>query len=305
MRRTLALVVLLIVFVAPAAAHTNHVSADAQISADGTVVVEALFPADDAWLALHLDDGGDPGAVVGYRRVAGGEFHEDTPVKIENETWRNWTDSRRLHVVLHNPDGDGEFDPAEDEAIVSFGDVVGDELWLEKGSTARVTDESFGPEETDDSTISIRSAHIPDDGYVVLHNGSADGAVVGHTALEAGGHDSVQVALDEAFYRDRGEQFTVFATLVVDDGDGKFDADDSRLAVDGEPVGTLLGVTKVDNGTATGETESAGSASTATATTATSPVDQGSPVGIGGLETGAIVAAAFAAILWWRSRRSG
>lgn len=305
MRRTLALVVLLIVLVAPAAAHTNHVSADTQISADGTVVVEALFPADDAWLALHLDDGGDPGAVVGYRRIAGGEFHEDTPVKIGNETWRNWTDSRRLHVVLHNPDGDGEFDAAEDEAIVSFGDVVSDELRLEKGSTARVTGESFGPEETDDGTITIRSAHLPASGYVVLHNESADGAVVGRTALDAGAHDSVQVALDEAFYRNRGEQFTVFATLVVDDGDGEFDADDSRLAVDGDPVGTLLGLTKVGNGTATDDAESTGSAATATTTAAASPADTGSPGGIGGLETGAIVAAALAAILWWRSRRSG
>lgn len=300
MRRMLLLVVLLTVLVAPAAAHTNHVSADTQISADGTVVVEALFPADDAWIALHLDDDGDPGTVVGYRRITGGEFHEDTTVEVENETWRNWTGSRRLHVVLHNPDGDGEFDPAADDAITSFGDVVGDELLLEKGSSARVTGESFGPEETTDSGVTVRSATLPEDGYLVVRNQSADGAVVGHTALEAGTHDSISVAIDEGFYRTRDEQFTVFATVVVDNGDGEFDADDTRLSVDDEPVGTLLGITKVAEETATDEANSTGS--TPTATDAVSPVDQGSPVGIGGLEAGVVVAGSLGLLLWWRSR---
>lgn len=272
MRYTPALLVVLVLLAVPVAAHTNHVSADTQVSTDGTVVVEAIYPADGVWVAVHLDDDGEPGAVVGARQVAGGSFHADVPVAIDDETWANWTGSQRLHVVLHRPNGDGQFDPETDEPLSSFGDPVTDELTLQKGPTARVTAESFGPEKTTESAITLRSAVLPDDGYVVLRNASADGAVVGHVALDAGTHDAVRVDFEDSFYHDQPEQFQLAASIVIDDGDGELDADDERLTVGTEPVGTTIGVQKAssdehDHGAET----TASTAGTTTATRTTSP----------------------------------
>lgn len=45
--------VLLVVVAVPATAHTNHAEADAQRSADGTLVVEWVFSDLDGWLVVR------------------------------------------------------------------------------------------------------------------------------------------------------------------------------------------------------------------------------------------------------------
>lgn len=286
MRAASVLLVLVVVLAVPAAAHTNHVSADSQVSADGTVVVEAMYPADDVWVAIHLDDDGDPGRVVGHRRVSGGSFHADVPVSIENEAWANWTDSRKIHVVFHRPNGDGEFDAETDEPLSSFDDLVAAQLVLGKGRPARLTAEAFGPEQVDANAVTLRSAVLPEDGYVVLRNDSADGEIVGHAALEAGSHETVRVTFDDAFYHDQGEQFQLHASIAMDDGDGEFDAGDRRLTVGAKPVGTLLSVQKTESAdhdhettTTAGTTEAATSTTTAGTTPASG--EQGGASGFG------------------------
>ncbi|MFC6733176.1 hypothetical protein ACFQH3_04170 [Haladaptatus sp. GCM10025707] len=42
-------------------AHGNHLSADSQVSGDGSVMVERLFVDQDSYLVLHADDEGEPG----------------------------------------------------------------------------------------------------------------------------------------------------------------------------------------------------------------------------------------------------
>lgn len=299
MRRVALVAVLLVVAVAPIAAHTNHVSADAQVTADRAVVAEAVFLADDGWLVLHADDGGEPGEPIGHRYVEDGEFRTDVAVNVTGSAWRDWSGAREVWVVAHHDDGDGEWEPGEDEMLTSFGSLVGTEVTVERGDAeAYVTAEEFGPHTTDDRRVRVRSVALPADGYLVLRNGSADGRVVGHAALSAGVHGNVPVALSESFSREAPDAFELFASVAVDDGDGTFDAEDDEAVTAGEAtVGTTFGVKKEGSAVGTAsptptptEAETVTPTGTATATPSDSPTTAAGETGGDGAGFGAVAA---------------
>lgn len=224
----------------PVAAHANDVRADTQISPDGTVVVETAFIAGDGWLVLHMDDNGNPGSVIGYTRLSGEEgFQTDVTVPVDDSVWARQEGAIRLWVALHGEGGDEGFSPDEDTVIESFGRPVTDRFALKKGDRAFVTARQFAPQEVSKPVVTIRRAVLPREGYLVVHNAS-DGQLVGVSALEAGSHANVSVALNESFFKSRS-QGRLNATLYVDDGNGKFDQADEPIRVDGDPVRTTFG----------------------------------------------------------------
>lgn len=155
-----------------------------------------------------------------------------------------------MWVAFHRDDGDGQFEPGQDPIQESFGNPVASRIIVENGSTAYVTAEDFSPEETRTPTVHVRAATLPDDGHLVLRNGSADGRVVGHTSLSAGTARNVSVELDRSFFAAH-ERFTLAAVLYTDDGDGSFDEDDSPVQAGDSVVATTLRVKRTGNVTST------------------------------------------------------
>lgn len=230
----------------PVAAHGNHLSADSQVSTDGTLVVESVLPTDEAWIVVRADDDGSPGAILGHAPVDADEgLRTDVPVDIEAETWGNWSGTRTVWTVLHAEDGDGEFEPEDDQLLESFGEPAGDRIRVRKGEApAYVTAEGFSPQSSADGTVVVRAAALPEDGHVVVHEATDDGPgdVVGSTALASGVHDDVTVDLDAAFFEDREGTFTLWAVGYTDDGGGQFDGADDPLRVGDDTVSTAFGV---------------------------------------------------------------
>lgn len=228
----LAVAALLVVAVVPAAAHVNHVEADAQITDDGTVVVETAFAATDGWLAVRADAGGEPGEPLGWTRVEP-EFLRGEPVRIRNDSWPGGT----VWVSLHQSGGGSGFDPAEDEEFESFGEPVRDRIQVERGPAALVLAQGFSAQQSAHPNATVRAVRLPADGAVVLRNATGDGPgeVVGSRSLPAGTHGNVTVAIDETFYRSRPESFALWATLRTADG---------PVTAGGEPVGSRFGVVR-------------------------------------------------------------
>lgn len=298
-----AVVGLLVVAVIPAAAHVNHVEADAQVTADGTVVVESTFAATRAWLAVRADAGGQPGEPLGWTRVPA-EFITDQPVEIRDDEW----DGGGVWVVLHNPDGDGTFEPDEDEPVEAFGEPVQDRFHVERGAAdALVVAEGFRPQESDAPTVTVREVRLPADGEVVIRNATGDGPgePVGRQSLSAGTHRNVTVSIDEGFYRSRPESFALWATIRTADG---------QVTAGGEPVGTRFGVVRknppdaTQTGTGGGTPESTptpvNGADGSTPTAGTTNTSE-EPIGIAGPGFGvvaALVALAGTLVLGLRNR---
>lgn len=260
-----------------AAAHgINHLSAAPQASADGVVRMESAFATEDGFVVVYRD-GGDEGRgeVLAHRPFsASARDVHDVPVRIPAATWRDLPTNVTLHAVLHGDDGDGEFDPATDPPLTSFGGVAADSFVVRRGPTAYVGASSGGGvQRSADGVVEVRSVRLPERGHVVLRN-SSDGRpaeVVGVTAIDAGHHRNVSVSLDEAFFADRpvDATFSVWAHAYVDDGDGTFDGDDRPIRAGNETVGTRFGVEKVRPGRTATPTPEEGSIAVTTAPTAT------------------------------------
>lgn len=256
----LALLVALAAVPVPVSAHVNDVNADPQVSADGTVVIETVFIGTDGWVVLHEVNGSDPGEPIGHAAVSReGGLKTDVRVQVSSTAWQNWSGNRTVWAVLHTDDGDGQFEPSDDDAIEQFGEPAGQQFAVRPGdSSTYVTARGFAPQKTDEGTVTVRTVALAGDGYVVVRNatGSGPGEVVARTAVPEGVNHNVSVELDPAFFRSRRGTFALWSVAYVDDGDGSFDSGDSPVRVGSRAVQTRFGVEKTGGPTATHTTES-------------------------------------------------
>lgn len=250
--RALVLLVALTLFVVPVAAHGNYVSADPQVSADGTVRVEFASVITDGFLVLHADDNGSVGRAVGHREFEG-TLESDYAIELDEGYWANQSGNLTLWVVLHRDDGDGTFQPGEDPVQTSgSGDApVAARFAVRKADSgpANVIAERDEPQTTDRNAVTLEAVRLGTDGYVVIRadESGAPGRVVGYRALTAGEHGPVNVTIDDAFYERRPEEFALWAVVHRGDGDGAFNASTDRaVTVGGSTVMSRFWVERTD-----------------------------------------------------------
>jgi len=241
-RRLLAVGCLLTLAVATmaglAVAHGNHATAHPQVSANGTVVVEQAFLTERGYLVVRADDDGTPGRVLGARPLDRG-IHTGSTVRIDASYWRNVSGNTTVWTVLHADDGDGEFDPADDELLRWFDRPAGERVAVGKrdGAGYVVTAGGSGA----DGALLVERVALPARGHLVVHertNGTL-GPAHGSRTLRAGAHANVSVPVDLGGNRSTWPPLSV--AVHVDDGDGTFGADDPVVRVAGEPVASPLG----------------------------------------------------------------
>jgi len=219
----------------------NYVSADAQVTPDGTVLVEGAFVEESGWAVLHERTADGYGEALGATRLPRrNAFYTDIAVTIEDDAWGNWT-TRKVVVVLHGEDGDGEYTSA-DPPLGGFGVVVTDRFVVEPGHRAVVTGEDDFPQRADGPSVTVRRATLPERGHLVVRNRTADGRVVGARTLGAGTHENVSVAVNDSFYAATEGSFAARVSLHRDDGDGQFDGDEPAVRAGNESVATRFSV---------------------------------------------------------------
>ena len=245
--------------VAPVAAHVNDVEADDQRSADGTLRLEWEFVGTDGWVVVRADDDGEPGAVLGHRRVTPEmAFRTDTTVEMDEAAWASVEDSREVWVVLHRENGGKGFDPADDPLRTGFsGDPSGAQLTVERGPATSVTAQGFGAQTPANGTVMVRRVELAEAGYVAVHRIDGDiaanvgdgdvGEAVGSVRLPAGVHENVTVELEASFREEAGGE-TLLAAVVYA-GEGTLDADGTAAVTAGDAlVSTVFGVEFPDRG---------------------------------------------------------
>jgi hypothetical protein len=228
--------------------HGNHVGADAQVSADGAVVVESMFILNGGFLVVHAADGEELGRPVGHVAVSAG-WNENVHVPVDESFWANESGPTRVYAVLHNDDGDGEFEPSEDPPARSFGATIArGEIHVSRGDRAAyVVAETFSPQQSADASVTISRAALPEDGFLVVRHATEEftvGQVVGSTRLSAGVHENVSVALNETYFEGiemNRSQALVAAVYVGDDL-----ASAEPVAVAGENVSSRFAVLRVN-----------------------------------------------------------
>ncbi|WP_332899564.1 DUF7282 domain-containing protein [Haladaptatus sp. CMSO5] len=248
-RAVVALTVLLALLVGAttASAHGNHLSADSQVSGDGSVMVERLFVDQDAYLVLHADDGGNPGEVIGHKAVSRG-FHAPISVNMSDGFWQSMDGNETVWAVLHEDNGDGEFDPESDAELQAFGGAAATPLTVRKATgSVSVAAAGFSVKETQENEVTIPQVTAGQSSFLVLKtntNGSP-GDIVGHATLTPGTQTDVHVAINETYFDAQQAQFLLWATVYEDNGDGEFDpATDTLVTAGDAPVASLFTVAK-------------------------------------------------------------
>lgn len=225
--------------------------AETQMGAQELVVDRVLVP-EDAFVVVHLDDGGKPGMRVGLQPIDKGES-TNVRVKLEDVT------SPKVIVAIHA-------DRAEDDELdfdMMAPTMSSDRPFFvdERELAQVVTVREFGvkaepgtasvsaaaqPGATD--SITVGEAVAPTDAWVVVHldDDGAPGARVGLQHIAAGTNQNVVVKLDPvpltdkllvAIHADRGQ-----ANLFEFDMMDKLNSPDQPFFVDGEEVATAVSV---------------------------------------------------------------
>ena len=232
-----------------AGTHGDHVTVDPQAVSDGSVVVETVSTAGPRFLVLRTDDGGEPGDPVGHASVPAGEFRTDVPVSVDADIWEGWTGNRTLRAVLHRDDGDGTFDPDDDQSVATRepGAEVAFELGRTESGADRVLARVEGRQRLRDGRLTVRRVDLSRAGHVVARPVDGD-RVIGSEALSAGTHENVTIALNESFLDDQRRTFRARLVAYRDDGDGTFGAGDRPVTVGGDPIASSLVVEQPESG---------------------------------------------------------
>jgi len=257
----LALLACLAAVAAPVLAHdVNHLSADAQVSADGTVVLESAYATSDGFVVLYRGWDGRDGEVVGVTPFsAAQEDVTEVPVSFESEAWAAVDRNATVTAVLYaDGDDDGRFDPAEDDPQVSFGRATQVTFDVARGEAPVYVSAAGIGAQRSASEVTVREVTLAEAGHLVvsLSEDGEPGRTLGHVSLAAGTHEDVRVSLNRSFLADRDDTFSVFATAYTDDGDaaGRLDAADRPVRADGSLVATRFSVSPaadIETGTPT------------------------------------------------------
>lgn len=283
-RSTLVVCLALLLVCSPVvvAAHdVNHLSADAQVSPDGTLVLESAYATSDGFVVLYRGWDGRDGEVVGVTEFSAARVDvTEVPVSLNDSAWDAVEGNATVTAVLYADDGErnGTFDPA-DSPQVSFGRATQVTFDVARGtSPVYVSAAGIGAQRSA-GEVTVREVSLAEAGHLVLSlsEGGEPGRTLGHVTLDAGTHENLRVGLNRSFLASRNGTFSVFATAYTDDGDGVLDADDRPVRANGSLVTTRFSVSPVDD-VETGTPTSAVNTPTATAPPPTdSPTEATTP----------------------------
>jgi hypothetical protein len=183
------------------AGQENSLTVTEQVSLNGMVVIESVNSAAAGFVAIHADENGMPGHVVGIASVPAGSSNA-VSVMIDGAMA-----TPVLHAQLHTDDSE--------TGVFEFGKVPGADAPVSDPQTFSAPAIVSFDQQLTDNTVAVASAIISTPGWMVIHadeNGQP-GAIIGSAPLIAGTNAPVYVPLNEAPATN-----VVWAMLHVDDG---------------------------------------------------------------------------------------
>jgi predicted lipoprotein with Yx(FWY)xxD motif len=204
---------------------------DQDIKGD-TVTVAAVVSDGPGWLVIHADNGGNPGAVIGYAALQDGtntnvQVQIDIPAATET-----------LYAMLHTDGGTAgtyEF-PGEDGPVSVNGSVVTTSFQVGNLMSELPPAVEVSNQDIKADTVTISKAVSNGPGWLVIHADSegSPGPVIGYSALNDGVNENVIVQIDPSTATE-----TLYAMLHTDSGivgTYEFPGEDGPVSVDGAVV---------------------------------------------------------------------
>ncbi len=168
------------------------VSVSDQELADGDpVVIDQVIAVDPGWVAVHLDDEGNPGSVLGFAPVTKGENN----AVIVNINWREATPT--LHALLYTDGGEPDrFEDADVDQPVMIGETpVAAPFKAIFPPDVFVLDQSVM-----DGEVNVERATSYGPGWLVVYHDDEGqlGKIIGWAPLEDGINERIVVQVTES-----------------------------------------------------------------------------------------------------------
>jgi LPXTG-motif cell wall-anchored protein len=227
----------------------DSIDADDQSLVNGTVTVTEVNATKDGWIAVHLDEGGKPGKVIGHTQIKKGELY-GVGVKLEE----NVPVGGKVWPMLHIDAGTiGTYEfPGPDAPVIVNGNIVMKQIALlatKAGAESADNGLTVADQALSNGSITAPKVVAERDGWLTVHvdeNGNP-GKVIGFTAVKKGTNNNVVVKLDE----DVAVGGKVWPMLHVDEGTiGKYEfpGPDTPVIVNGGVVMKQITISNTSGG---------------------------------------------------------
>jgi hypothetical protein len=164
---------------------------DQELSEDGSLLIDNVTAAAQSWIAVHIDDEGQPGLMLGYAPVSKGE-QEELTIKINR-----FNATPTLHALLYEDAGEpGRFDdPDVDKPVIIDGLVVQTTFQLRLPPDIFVVDQPAL-----DGIIHVERATSNGPGWIVVYQDEEGdfGNIIGWSAVTNGLNHQVAISVTES-----------------------------------------------------------------------------------------------------------
>jgi hypothetical protein len=201
------------------------VTVEDQMSDGMTIVVKSVELPSAGFIAVHADNGGSPGAVIGHSDLLPAGTSDDVAVTLDTPLEGTSIVWPMVHIDM---DGDGQYtfmppDNAIDlPALFDNGDVAVVAVNLMVLPATTPSSLQADEQTSDGTTVVVTAVNLPSAGFIAVHADAegSPGPVIGHSdLLPAGENADVTVTLDEALTASG----VVWPMVHIDmDGDGEY-----------------------------------------------------------------------------------
>ena len=168
----------------------------------GMVIKSVTLPA-QGFVAVHGDNNGSPGPVIGHSKLLAAGTTTDVEVIFDDMVAVSGKVYPMIHIDL-NGDGEYTFAPPDNAidlpGLTESGDVAVVGITLTVLPPTSPSALEVNEQSSDGTTVVIASVTLPANGFIAIHadNNGSPGPVIGHSELlQAGESVDVVVTLDE------------------------------------------------------------------------------------------------------------
>ena len=180
---------------------------EAQESDGTSIVVASVTLPSPGFIAVHSNDDGHPGAIIGHSDLLAAGTSTDVVVTLDTPLAATDLLFPMAHIDVN---GNGVYEFAPPDNVIDFPATTADDAIAVVGAEVTVTDAAAAPatspaevvfeaQESDGTSIVVASVTLPSPGFIAVHSNDDGhpGAIIGHSDLLAAGTSTdVVVTLD-------------------------------------------------------------------------------------------------------------
>ena len=228
---------------APATAPAAISAVDQMSSGDSVIIESADLPA-AGFIAVHSDNDGGPGPIIGVSDLLPAGVSTDITVVFDTMIDTTATVYPMVHI---DGDENGVYTSDDGPAFDAAGDVAVTAIVLDIAPASQPSSLDVNDQDSDGTSVVIASVTLPSPGFIAVH-GDADGGpgpVIGHSDLLPAGTSTDVIVTFDSMMDVSGDVYPMVHIDLNGDGNYTFEPPDNAIDLPGLTENGDVAVTKI------------------------------------------------------------